>query len=215
MYLSKFEPIKVLKGTFRVGRFASLPRKILVVVQFTFSIALIIGTIIVFKQIQYAKNRPVNYRSEGLITVMMSTPDLYGHYDAIRSDLLATGVVDNMAESSSPQQVYGQTRSVLTGREKIQTHCPVFGTIAVTEDFGKTIGWQIKEGRDFSKDFATDSLAMILNESAVKLVGMKRDIVGQTIQFNDKNYTVVGVIKDMIMESPYKPVTPTVFLYDP
>ena len=102
LYLSRFEPIKVLKGTFRVGRFASLPRKVLVVVQFTFSIALIIGTIIVFKQIQYAKNRPVNYRNEGLITVMMSTPDLYGHYDAIRSDLLATGVVDNMAESSSP-----------------------------------------------------------------------------------------------------------------
>jgi len=102
LYLSRFEPIKVLKGTFRVGRFASLPRKMLVVVQFTFSIALIIGTIIVFNQIQYAKNRPVNYRNEGLLTIMMSTPDLYGHYDAIRNDLLATGVVDNMAESSSP-----------------------------------------------------------------------------------------------------------------
>ena len=101
-YLSRFEPIKVLKGTFRVGRFASLPRKILVVVQFTFSIALVIGTIIVFKQIQFAKNRPVNYRNEGLITISMSTPDLYGHYDALRSDLIATGVVDNMAESSSP-----------------------------------------------------------------------------------------------------------------
>ena len=101
-YLSQFQPIKVLKGTFRVGRFASLPRKVLVVVQFTFSIALVIGTIIVFKQIQFAKNRPVNYKSEGLVTINMSTPDLYGHYDAIRSDLLATGVVDDMAESSSP-----------------------------------------------------------------------------------------------------------------
>src|SRR6185437_14786261 len=89
-YLSKFDPIKVLKGTFRVGRFASLPRKILVVIQFTFSIALIIGTIIVFRQIQFAKNRPVNYRNEGLITINMSTPDLYGHYDAIRNDLLST-----------------------------------------------------------------------------------------------------------------------------
>ena len=119
-YLSKFEPIKVLKGTFRVGRFASLPRKILVVIQFTFSISLIIGTIIVFEQIQFAKNRPVNYDSEGLITINMSTPDLYGHYDAIRNDLLATNVVRNMAESSSPLQQYIQTRLVLTGREKIQ-----------------------------------------------------------------------------------------------
>ena len=215
LYLSRFDPIKVLKGTFRVGRFASLPRKILVVIQFTFSIALIIGTIIVFKQIQYAKNRPVNYRSEGLITVAMSTPDLYGHYDAIRSDLLATGVVDDMAESSSPTTNVWSNQIGFSWQGKDPNSLPSFGTIAVTEDFGKTIGWQIiKGGRDFSKDFATDSSAMILNESAVKLVGMKQDIVGQTIQFNDKNFTVIGVIKDMIMESPYKPVTPTVFLYD-
>ena len=214
LYLSRFEPIKVLKGTFRVGRFASLPRKILVVVQFTFSVALIIGTVIVFQQIQYAKNRPVNYKNEGLVTVMMSTPDLYGHYDAIRSDLLATGVVDNMAESSCPTTNVWSNQIGFNWQGKDPNSLPSFGTIAVTEDFGKTIGWQIKEGRDFSKDFATDSLAMILNESAVKQVGMKRDIVGQTIQFNDKNYIVVGVVKDMIMESPYKPVTPTVFLYD-
>ena len=213
-YLSKFEPIKVLKGTFRVGRFASLPRKVLVVIQFTFSIALIIGTIIVFKQIQFAKNRPVNYKSQGLITVDMSTPDLYGHYDAIRNDLLQTGVVENMAESSSPTTAVYSNQIGFTWQGKDPSSLPAFGTIAVTEDFGKTIGWQIKEGRDFSKDFGTDSLGMILNEAAVKQIGMKQDIIGQIIQFNDKNYHVVGVIKDMIMESPYKPVTPTVFLYD-
>jgi ABC-type antimicrobial peptide transport system permease subunit len=215
LYLSKFEPIKVLKGTFRAGRFAALPRQILVVIQFTFSIALIIGTIIVFKQIQYAKNRPVNYRTEGLITVWMTTPDLQGHYDALRSDLLATGAVDNMAESSSPTTAVYSDQIGFNWQGKDPNTLPDFGTISVMEDFGKTIGWQIKEGRDFSKDFATDSAAMILNESAVKLIGMKRDIVGETIQFNDKNYTVIGVIKDMIMQSPYKPVTPTVFLHDP
>jgi ABC-type antimicrobial peptide transport system permease subunit len=214
-YLSKFEPIKVLKGTFRVGRFASLPRKILVVLQFTFSIALIIGTIIVFKQIQFAKNRPVNYRTEGLITINMSTPDLYKHYDALQGDLLATGVVDNLAESSSPTTNVWSNNIGFNWQGKDPNTLPSFGIIAVTLNFGKTIGWQIKEGRDFSKDFATDSLAMILNESAVKQVGMKRDIVGQTIQFNDKKYMVIGVIKDMVMESPYSPVKPTIFFYDP
>ena len=214
-YLSKFEPIKVLKGTFRVGKFASLPRKILVVIQFSFSIALIIGTIIVFKQIQFAKNRPVNYRTQGLISINMSTPDLYGHYDAIRDDLLATGVAENMAESSSPTTAVYSNQIGFNWQEKDPNTLPVFGTIWVTLDFGKTIGWEIKEGRDFSKDFATDSLAMILNESAVKQVGMKQDIVGQMIQFNDKNYKVIGVIKDMIMESPYEPVKPTVFMFNP
>jgi len=213
-YLSKFEPIKVLKGTFRVGRFASLPRKILVVIQFTFSIALIIGTIIVYKQIQYAQDRPVNYSRDGLITIPMSTPDLYGHYEALRSDLLATNAVDNMAESSSPTTAVYSNQIGFNWQGKDPNSLPSFGTIAVTKDFGKTIGWQIKEGRDFSRDFSTDTLAMILNESAVKLVNMKRDIVGQTIQFNDQNYTVIGVIKDMIMESPYQPVKPTVFFYD-
>jgi ABC-type antimicrobial peptide transport system permease subunit len=213
-YLSKFEPIKVLKGTFRVGRFASLPRKILVVVQFTFSIALIIGTIIIFKQIQYAKNRPVNYRSEGLITINMSTPDLYGHYDALRSDLLATNAVANMAESSSPTTNVWSNQIGFNWQGKDPNTLPSFGTIAVTEDFGNTIGWKVKEGRDFSKEFATDSLAMVLNEAAVKLVDMKRDIVGQTIQFDDKNFTVIGVVKDMIMESPYTPVKPTVFFFN-
>jgi putative ABC transport system permease protein len=215
LYLSRFDPIKVLKGTFRVGKFASLPRKVLVVIQFTFSIALIIGTLIVYKQIQYAKNRPVNYRSEGLITINMSTPDLYGHYDALRNDLLATGVVDNMAESSSPTTAVYSNQIGFNWQGKDPNTLPAFGVIWVTNDFGKTIGWQIKEGRDFSKAFATDSQAMILNEAAVKLVGMKQDIVGQTIQFDGKNYTVVGVIKNMIMEDPYKPVTPTVFFRDP
>ncbi len=214
-YLSKFEPIKVLKGTFRVGKFASLPRKVLVVIQFTFSIALIIGTIIVFKQIQFAKNRPVNYKSEGLITVNMTTPDLHGHYEALRGDLLATGVINNMAESSGPTTDLQSVQIGFNWQAKDPNTLPCFGTIWVTQDFGKTIGWKIKEGRDFSKNFATDSLAMILNEVAVKQVGMKENIVGKTIQFNGVNYHVVGVIKDMIMESPYKPVTPTVFMFNP
>jgi ABC-type antimicrobial peptide transport system permease subunit len=168
----------------------------------------------VFKQIQHAKNRPVNYRSEGLISINMSTPELVKHFDAIRSDLIATGVVDNVAQSSSPTTGVWSNQIGYSWQGKDPNSLPSFGTIAVTEDFGKTIGWQVKDGRDFSKDFATDSLAMVLNESAVKLVGMKHNIVGETIKFNDKNYTVIGVVNDMIMESPYKPVMPTVFLCD-
>jgi ABC-type antimicrobial peptide transport system permease subunit len=215
LYLSKFKPIKVLKGTFRVGKYASLPRKVLVVVQFTFSIALIIGTIIVFKQIQYAKDRPVNYKKDGLITIFLTTQDFDGHYDAFRNDLLATGAVADMAESSSPTTNIFANQIGFNWQGKDPNTIPSFGTIAVTTDFGKTIGWEIKEGRDFSKDFATDSLAMILNEAAVKQIGMKKDIVGQTINFNDKDYHVIGVIKDMVMESPYEPVKPTVFMNDP
>ncbi len=212
LYLSKFEPVQVLKGTFRAGKYASLPRKVLVVAQFTFSIALIIGTIIVFKQIQFAKNRPINYRKEGLITVSGVTQGLPDFYDAVRHDLLATGVVDDMAGASDATTNLGAWRNGFNWEGKNPNTLPSFGFMLMTEDFGKTIGWQLKEGRDFSKDFGTDSLAMILNESAVKQIGMKKDILGQNIQYDGKNYRVIGVVKDIIQESPYKPVTPMVYV---
>ncbi|MCJ8211661.1 ABC transporter permease [Mucilaginibacter sp. RS28] len=212
-YLSGFNTIKVLKGTFKAGRFAALPRKVLVVSQFTVSITLIIGTIIVFKQIQFAKNRPVGYSREGLITIDMNTPEIRGHYDALRADLLKTGAVENMAQSSSPSTDVWSNQIGFNWRGKDQTTNPIFGTIAVSHDYGKTIGWKIGNGRDFSRDFATDTAALLINEAAAKYIGFKNP-VGETIKWNDKPYTVIGVIKDMVMQSPYSQVMPTVFKLD-
>jgi len=203
-----------LKGTFRVGRYAAIPRKVLVVLQFTISIALIIGTIIVYRQIQHAKDRPVGYTREGLITINMNTPDLHGHYDALRSDLLATGVVENMAESSSPSTEVWSNQIGFEWEGKDPTSLPLFGIVSVSQDFGKTIGWQIKAGRDFSRSFSTDTTGLILNEAAVKLTGIK-DITGKTIKWNEKPYTVIGVVHDMVMQSPYEPIKPTIFTMDP
>jgi len=213
-YLSGFNAVKVLKGTFRAGKFSALPRKIMVVLQFTISIALIIGTIIVFRQIQFAKNRPVGYTRAGLITVMMNTPDLFGHYDAIRSDLINTGTVENMAESSSPTTGTWSNQIGFDWAGKDPSSTPLFGTIAVTPDFGKTIGWHVLQGRDFSRDFKSDSTALLINESAVKLIGFKKP-VGQLIKFDGKQYTITGVIENMIMDSPYVPTMPTVFFLNP
>ncbi|QEC77604.1 ABC transporter permease [Mucilaginibacter ginsenosidivorax] len=213
-YLSAFEPIKVLKGTFRVGRFASLPRKVLVVVQFTVSIVLIIGTIIVFRQIQFARNRPVGYTREGLITVDMNTPEIYGHYETMRNDLIQTGAVADMAESNSSTTQVWSNNGGFGWAGKAPGFDPTFGTIAVTYDYGKTVGWKIIEGRDFSRSFPTDTGAFILNESAVKLSGLKNPI-GKTMHWAGKNHIVTGVVKDMVMESPYKPTVATVFHMNP
>jgi len=211
LYLSSFNPVKVLKGTFKAGRFAALPRKVLVVIQFTVSVTLIIGTIIVYQQINYAKNRPVGYTREGLIGVEINTPELVGHYDALRTDLLKTGAVENMAESSSPATTISSNQIGFEWKGKDPDAIPVLGTIAVTHDYGSTIGWSIKEGRDFSRSFATDSSGVILNEAAVKLMGFKSPL-GQVIKYNDKPLTVTGVVKNMIMDSPYIPVQPSVFM---
>jgi putative ABC transport system permease protein len=209
-YLSSFEPVKVLKGTFRVGRFASIPRKVLVVMQFTVSITLIIGTIIVFKQIKYAQNRPIGYNREGLISIPMNTPEIRNKYQALRDDLLKTGVVENMAQSSSPITNVWANQIGFDWKGKDPNSIPAFGTIGVTHDFGKTVNWQIKQGRDFSRNFSTDTSGFILNEAAAKVIGF-RNPVGETIKFNGSKMQVLGVIKDLVMESPFEPIKPTVF----
>ena len=207
-YLSRFEPIKVLKGVYKTGRFASMPRKVLVVVQFSVSVVLIIGTIIVFQQIQFAKNRPTGFSRTGLISVSL-TEHLYGKYKILRNDLLQTGVVENMAESSQPTSHFSNNNSI-EWRGKDPNLEIYFRNVNVTPEFGSTVGWTIKQGRDFSSDFLTDSGAVILNESAVIATGLKEP-VGEIINYNGKDYTVVGIAKDMLTQSPYDPMHPSVF----
>jgi putative ABC transport system permease protein len=156
-YLSSFQPVKVLKGTFKAGRYASLPRKVLVVLQFSVSVILIIGTIVVFQQIQFAKNRPIGYSRDGLIQLQMNTPEFYGHEETIRNDLLKTRAVVEMAESSSPATGVWSNRSGFDWQGKDPSLQTEFGAIAVTHEYGRTVGWQFNEGRDFSKEFSTDS----------------------------------------------------------
>jgi ABC-type antimicrobial peptide transport system permease subunit len=211
LYLSSFQPIKVLKGTFRVGKLASLPRKVLVVIQFTVSVSLIIGTLIVFRQIEFAKNRPVGYSRQGLIVLDINTPDIYGHYNALRDDMLASGGVADMTESNSEMTYVSSNQIGFDWPGKDPNTQPLFGTVSVTHDYGKTVGWSIKEGRDFSRNFTTDSTGFILNESAVKLMGITHP-VGTKVKWGDTQYfTVIGVVHDMVMESPYEKVQPTIF----
>jgi putative ABC transport system permease protein len=212
-YLSGFNPISVLKGTFRAGRSASLPRKILVVMQFTVSVTLIIGTIIVFRQIQHAKSREVGYSREGLIYTQMNTPEIFGHYDALRDDLLQSGGVEDMAESMSPTTEIWSNQIGFSWKGKDSKTDPLFCVESVSHDFGHTVGWKIKEGRDFSRSFPSDSGMLILNEAAVKLTGFKNP-VGEIIHWNDKDRKVVGVVNDMIMQSPYIPVQPTIYFLE-
>ncbi len=211
-YLSGFKPARVLKGIGKAGRFASLPRKILVVLQFTVCIILIIGTLIVFRQIQFAKNRPIGYNKSGLIVTDMHTRNVHDHLDAVRNELKNSGAIIEMAETANPVTAVWSTNGGLSWRGKDPGVSSDFPVPNVSYEFGKTVGWQIIAGRDFSREMAaTDSSAFILNESAVKYMGLKNPI-GETITYNDGvGFKVIGVIKDFIMESPYAPVRPSLF----
>jgi putative ABC transport system permease protein len=209
-FLSGFKPIKVLKGDFKIGKFSSFTRKIMVIGQFTVCTALIIGTVIIYQQIQFAKNRPVGYSTQRLIVNEMKSESIRKHFDALRNDLLQTGVVENASESSSPSTEVRNAMMGYSWKGKDPNHLAIIGTVFVSYDFGKTLNWNIIEGRDFSRDFPTDSGAFILNEAAVQFTGLKNP-VGQMIHWRNRDNLIVGVVKNMIMESPYKPADPTFF----
>jgi len=212
-YLSSFKPVKVLKGVFRAGRGATLPRQVLVTVQFTVSLSLIIGTIVVFRQIQVAKDRPVGYAREGLITVPINTDTLRREDDALRNELLTTGMVASIGESSLPTTSFMHNNPLSwqgqTGEQKqLEVH-----NVNITPEFGPTVGWTVLQGRDLSRDFATDSSAALINATALKLAGFKHPI-GQSVSIFGKPYTIVGVVNDMLANSPYDPIEPGIFLGD-
>jgi ABC-type antimicrobial peptide transport system permease subunit len=209
LFLSSFQPVKVLKGTFNIGRLASLPRKALVVVQFTISITLIIGTIVVYKQIKHAQNRPVGYSRDGLISVDLNW-ERKKHWEFIRAELKNEGIIEEMAQSGSPATDVWATNAAFNWEGKDPSQTVEFPNNAVNHEYGKTIGWEIKEGRDFSRDFASDSSAFILNESAAKFIGLK-DPIGKIITWKKKPYVIIGIVKDLIVESPYSPVRPSLF----
>ena len=214
LYLSSFTPLKVLKGTFKAGRFAALPRKVLVVVQFTVSVALIIGTIIVYQQIQHSKNRPIGYNRNGLIMINMKTPEFYGKHDVLSSELKKRGAITSMAESNSPLTAVWNNSSGFGWEGKDPNLDTDFAVVWVSPDYGKTVGFEMKEGRDFSKEFPADSASILVNEAALKFMNIK-DPVGKIVTSgegeNQRRLTIVGVVKDMIMSSPYEPVKQTFY----
>ena len=213
LYLSSFQPVKVLKGTFKAGKLASLPRKVLVVMQFSVSIALIIGTIVVYRQIQYVKNRPLGFNNDGIIMIPLTTPEYKGKYDLIRNELKGNNAIVEMTESSSPLTGIWSSNGGFNWQGKDPNLHAEFNTIWVTHDYGKTVGWQFNLGRDFSRDFVMDTLSIVINEAAVKFMNIEKP-VGTIVEWNDKKYTVVGVIKDMLMASPYLPVKQAAYFVD-
>ncbi len=211
LYLSSFQPVKILKGSFKAGKLAALPRKMLVVLQFTISVTLIIGTIVVYNQIQFAKNRPLGYDQNGLIMLQKKSPEFFGKHDVMKNETTGVGAVDYYAEASSPLTAIWSNNGGFSWEGKDPAVDGEFATIWVTYDYGKAIGWKIKKGRDFSRDFASDSTGVIINEAAEKFIG-KENIIGENIKWGDNgNYRVVGVVSDMVIANPYRPVRPGMY----
>lgn len=204
-YLSSFQPVKVLKGKINTGKGGSTPRKVLVVLQFAFSIALIIGTVVIYQQIMHVKSRDMGYDRENLIQIWTNN-ELNTNFKTIQEELVRTGAVKAACKSNSP------VTSIFSNNEIKWQGMPsgtrvAFSTIATEYDYTETMGVKMLMGRDFSRDFPSDSSSVIINESAMKMMGFA-DPIGQKIEYGDGQFEIIGVMQDMVMTDATSTVQP-------
>jgi ABC-type antimicrobial peptide transport system permease subunit len=214
-YLSSFNPVKVLKGTIQLGKRATLPRKILVVLQFSCSIALIISTLIIYQQIKYAKDRPKGYNPDNLV-MMNSSDDLNKNYDALKHDLFQSNQVVSVTKAASSMTYFPASFSIKDFPGKKIGESLEMATTAVSPDYFKTIGMKLKSGRDFANDGGPDTLNIILNEAAVEKFRLK-DPLNQliTLDYRKNPMRIIGVVENAIVGSPFYAAGPALYVYNP
>lgn len=208
-FLSSFQPVKVLKGTFKQAKATFSLRKILVVIQFTIAIILIISTLAVHKQIQYAKDRENGYDKNNVVYIS-EEGEVAKNSKLIKNELLQGGVAVSVTRSNSPITESWSNSNGFWWQGKAPNDKTLIDRMCADEHIVKTAGLRLVAGRDMDlTQYPTDSTAILLNESAVRLMGFK-DPIGQLIKDNGIEWHVVGVVADFISRSPYEPVEPAV-----
>ncbi len=206
-YLSSFNAVQVLKGSMQTGKSSSLSRRMLVVIQFSCSIALIISTVIIYQQINFAKNRPTGYNLNRLMSTEMND-DLAKNYTALSNELIQKGIAESIATASSPATKVNWHGDLDYWPGQNSGETVEMGIVIVSDDYFKTLGMTFKEGRNFSGNL--DSTSVIFNEAAIARLRIKNP-VNQKIKWQDREFTIAGVVKDALMESPFKSPDPTMF----
>ncbi|MGS2764924.1 ABC transporter permease [Sinomicrobium sp. M5D2P9] len=205
-YLSSFNPVSVLKGTFKKENTLIAPRKILVTIQFTFAIILIIATIIVYRQIEYGLDRDAGYNRNNLVYLFFQG-DMDKNYTSIKNELLGSNAATSVSLSANPitQQWSDSWGFHWEGSTKADEKLE-FVRMGTDAGFTKTFGIELVEGRDIDVyQYPTDSMAILLNEAAVRAMRLK-DPIGTRMKWvgTTEYFHVVGVIKDFILQSPFE-----------
>ncbi len=210
-YLSSFQPVRVLKGLIRSGRNSGMLRKGLVTFQFVISIFLIISTMVIYRQIEHAQNRPLGYDAENLIE-LPARGDMTEKFDIMKNDLAQIPGVTSVSAGSHDLINFGSNTSGIEWPGKTADQDFLVSVTNVSYDWTQTVGLKIMEGRDFSPEFGGDTLCCLLNQTAVRRMGLKDPVVGSTIQY-DSTVTIIGVVEDFVYNDPFSsPMPMAVFL---
>ncbi|WP_153797361.1 ABC transporter permease [Foetidibacter luteolus] len=215
VFMSSFQPVKVLKGMMKIGGSTVSFRKVLVTVQFAVSIILIISTGVVFQQLKYMQQTSLGLDKDHVLTISYNTR-LDNAYESFRTSLLADARVTNVTRSSripSGRLLDAQGSEMSRGDSLAPTNADI-KYVAVDQDFIKTYNIKMVEGRSFSRSYGTDSSSFILNEAAVKALGLKSasEAVGKDFRYADVRGKVVGIMKDFHFESMRQAIVPLILI---
>ena len=205
LYLSRFQPVKVLKGIMLKGTGGGMLRKGLVTFQFIVSIFLIISTIVFFKQIDHLQSRPIGYNTDNLIEIPAHS-ELQSKFSLVKNELLKIPGVINISAGNDNLIRFGGVFNGLEWPGKTKDQDFFITSTSVQYNWTKTVGLTLSEGRDFSNEYGADSLSCLINESAVRRMGLKAPVIG--IKLGDK--TVIGVVKDFVFNNLSSNIEPMI-----
>ena len=212
-YLASFKVVKVLKGVVRGSAAEIFARKGLVIFQFSLSITLIIATAVIYEQVQYINRKNLGYNKENLI-YFSADQEFLKHSEAFSNEVRQIrGVV---SVSGSNHKLLGSASSTphIQWEGKNDAQLVNFETIRTNYDFVKTLGLTIIDGRDFSKDFATDSAKLIINEAAAKVMHLQEP-VGTKVKMWGLEWEIIGVAKDFHFASIHHAISPVIITLQP
>jgi putative ABC transport system permease protein len=214
LFLSAFQPVKVIRGTFKAGTASSWFRKVLVVVQFTLSILLVIGTVVVYQQLTYMKNKRLGWDREQLVYLPLRD-DVKKVYDSLKTELVKEAHVLNVTASSQLPSYIGSNSSNFNWEGKDPNFKTLIGNNAVDFDFIETLKVEMKEGRSFSKEYSSDaSSGFVINEEVAKLMG-RESVVGENCMFFGRKGTVIGVMKNWHYQPVRNKIEPLALYIEP
>jgi len=208
LFLSGFFPVAVLKGNLKAGAASSLFRNTMVIVQFTVSIVLLVGTTVIYNQLQFIQNRNMGFDKENLIYAPM-TGESWSKYQTLRSSLEQNPLTSNFSfVSDLPTNLVNATVSVEWEGKDPATQ-PLFCNMAIDENFMDVFKVTLLKGRSFSKEFTADTVNLIVNERALKTMGMDIETaVGKSLTLWDRKGTIIGVVKDFNFKPIQQPIEP-------
>lgn len=211
LLLSSFNPIRILKGTLKVSTQSTFFRKGLVVFQFVLSIFLIIGTIIIAKQVKYIQTKNLGFDRENVISVPLDG-ELITKYEVLKENALKSVGIKSVTRMADMLIELNNSTGGVEWDGKDPSVKPMFTQTSVGYDFIKTMNIKLVAGRDFSKDYPTDSVGYLVNETALTKINYK-DPVGQNLTFWNKKGKIIGVMKDFHFTSLHTPIHPLVLRF--